>query len=226
MPVSLHDLDGGFEPRRGRTQINPVKMDEGYIKFKALWEKMPPPTAAELCDLPFWRDKLHRLGLIGVYENGIGYGNISRRLNEKGQFLITGSATGHLTSLAPAHFTKVLGFAIDENTVQCAGPIIASSESMSHAVVYQACPWANGVTHVHHAPLWEYLLEKVPTTDKAATYGSPEMARSIIDLFQKTDLAAQKIFVMEGHAEGIFAFGQNLQEAFSILDLWLGKVIN
>jgi ribulose-5-phosphate 4-epimerase/fuculose-1-phosphate aldolase len=201
-------------------------MDEGYIKFKAIWEKIPPPTAAELSDLPFWRDELRRQGLIGVYGNGIGYGNISRRLDEAGRFVITGSATGHLASLAPSHFTRVLGFDVDENMVHCAGPIAASSESMSHAVVYQSCPWAKGVIHVHHARLWEHLMGKVPTTDKAATYGSPEMARSIMELFQCTGLATQKIFVMEGHPEGVFSFGQNLREAFSVLHLWLEKVIN
>ncbi|MEZ4960969.1 MAG: class II aldolase/adducin family protein [Saprospiraceae bacterium] len=201
-------------------------MDEGYIKFKAVWKNMPPPTPAELSDLPFWRDAAHRQGLIGVYGNGTGYGNISRRLGEGGSFVITGSATGHRPTLEAAHFTTVTGVDVVRNTVYCEGPVIASSESMSHAVVYQSSQKVNGVIHAHHAGLWEYLLGKVPTTGQEATYGTPEMARSIIGLFERTNVAEQKIFVMEGHPEGIFTFGQNLREALRVLELWLEKVLN
>ena len=88
---------------------------------------------------------------------------------------------------------------------------------MSHAVIYQALPWVKAVMHVHHAEMWRRLLFKVPTTDALATYGSPEMAYSILDLIQHTDLAEQKIFVMEGHEEGIFSFGKDFQEAFEVI---------
>jgi hypothetical protein len=43
------------------------------------------------------------------------------------------------------------------------------------------------------------------------------MAYSIIDLLQKTNLTEQRIFVMEGHQEGIFSFGKDLQDAFDVL---------
>ena len=43
------------------------------------------------------------------------------------------------------------------------------------------------------------------------------MVDSIIDLIETTDLAQQKVFVMEGHEEGLFAFGRNLQEAYEVL---------
>ncbi len=192
-------------------------MDEGYIKFNARWKKAPPLPEKALQNLSFWRNEMHRHGLIGVYENGIGYGNISSRLDLRGQFAITGSATGHLPALSPEHFTTVTGFDLDQNEVVCSGPIIASSESMSHAVIYRECPEVNGVIHVHHAGLWEFLLHKVPMTDAGAPYGSPEMARSIIRLLRETDLREQKIFVMEGHPEGIFSFGETLEAAAAVI---------
>ena len=166
---------------------------------------------------------MHRYGLIGVYENGIGFGNISTRLDAAGRFIITGSATGHLPTLSSVHFTTVTGFDIETNALACSGPIVASSESMSHAVIYRECPEVNGVIHVHHAALWAILLHKVPTTDAAATYGSPEMAASIIRLLRETDLRQQKIFVMEGHPEGIFSFGETLEEAAEIILATLKK---
>ncbi len=192
-------------------------MDEGYIKFQAQWKKAEVLPLECLEKLLYWRDFLYQKGLIGVYENGVGYGNISQRWNAKGQFIISGSMTGHLQRLSNDHFTLVTKVDIAKNTVWCAGPIIASSESMSHAVIYQECPEIQGIMHVHHARLWEKLLRKIPTTDASATYGSPEMAYSIIELLQKTDLRKQKIFVMEGHPEGIFAFGESLYEAGNTL---------
>ena len=56
-----------------------------------------------------------------------------------------------------------------------------------------------------------------PTTAADAPYGSPEMVHSIKELLQNTSLPAERIFVMEGHEEGIFAFGKDLAEAFEIL---------
>lgn len=192
-------------------------MNEGYIKFKVHWEKAPPATEHILANLRYWRDVMHRQGLIGVYDNGIGYGNISIRAGFAGHFIISGSATGHLPRLTPEHFTTVTDFDVEKNRVWCTGPIVASSESMSHAVIYRDCPEVQGVIHVHHAALWASLLHKVPTTDAAATYGSPEMARSIARLLQETDLRQRKIFVMEGHPEGIFSFGESLEEASVII---------
>lgn len=192
-------------------------MDEGYIKFQAHHIKASPLPARKLQSLSRWRGELHHRRLIGVYDNGIGYGNISQRWNATGQFVISGSATGQLENLTPEHFTLVTEVDIAKNSVWCSGPIIASSESMSHAVIYQTCPEVNGVIHVHHAALWEKLLNQVPTTDDSAPYGTPEMAYSIMNLLDKTNLRQAKIFVMAGHPEGIFTFGESLDEAAAVL---------
>jgi L-ribulose-5-phosphate 4-epimerase len=56
-------------------------IDEGYIKFNAQWKKgeaLPSPFLQPLLQA---RQQLYDLKLIGAYENGIGYGNISRRWN-------------------------------------------------------------------------------------------------------------------------------------------------
>jgi hypothetical protein len=196
-------------------------MQEGYIKFIAKWQKAPPLLPERLQDLPFWRDEMRRHHLIGVYPDGIGYGNISIRAGASDAFIISGSATGHLKTLSPKFFTTVNGINIEENEVRCEGPIIASSESMSHAVIYRTCPEVGGVIHAHHAGLWERLLNKVPTTPASATYGSPEMAKAIIQLLGETNLRQSKLFVMAGHPEGIFSFGENLARAASVLFKYL-----
>lgn len=192
-------------------------MDEGYIKFQAQWQQAPALPAESLHDLIQQRDELHRLGLIGVYDNGVGYGNISQRWNNENQFVISGSATGHLVNVSKLHFTLVTKVEIAKNKVWCKGPIVASSETMSHAVIYKECAEIQAVIHVHQAVLWKKLLHQVPTTDASATYGSPEMAYSIIKLLKNSNLRQEKVFVMEGHPEGIFVFGESLQECNDLL---------
>ena len=154
---------------------------------------------------------------IGLYENGIGYGNISQRFI-RNQFFISGSSTGKFEQLTEQHFSLVSAIDIARNTVHCSGPIRASSESMSHGVIYKQCPEVQAVIHIHNLELWKKLLHKVPTTNASAAYGTPEMAYSIIELLGTTDLKHQKIFVMEGHYEGVFAFGESLTEALETLN--------
>lgn len=191
--------------------------DEGYIKFRADWQQTPPLDWELLADLDHWRNEMYRSGLIGAYPDGIGYGNISRRWGETDQFVISGSATGNYARLDASHYSVVTAVDIDANQLSCRGPIIASSESMSHAVIYRECPEIHGVIHIHNLSLWERLLHQVPTTDSEATYGSPEMAYSIIQLLQDTDLPERRIFVMEGHREGVFAFGEDLEQAAAVI---------
>lgn len=168
-------------------------------------------------ELLVWRARLYELGLIGAYDNGIGFGNISQRWGSGDQFVISGSVTGLIRELGPEHFTLVTRVDINASKLWCQEPVIASSESMSHAVIYRECPEGGGVIHVHNLALWEKLLNQAPTTDQMATYGSPEMAYSIMQLLHQTRLREQRIFVKEGHPEGIFAFGNTLDQAGAVL---------
>jgi len=192
-------------------------MEEGYIKFKANWDKSPALPIRFMKQLNHWRDILYKLNLIGAYENGIGFGNISQRFGKSDQFIISGSATGNLATLTASHYSLVTDINIDQNKLKCSGPIMASSESMSHGIIYNECKDIHGVIHVHHKPLWLKLLHKVPTTNIKATYGTPQMAYEIIRLINETDLLKMKIIVMEGHDEGILTFGNTLEEAGNII---------
>ena len=192
-------------------------MEEGYIKFKANWTKSPAMPIRFIKKLNHWRGILYDLKLIGAYENGIGFGNISERFGKSDYFIISGSGTGNFETLTPDHYSQVTKIDIKFNTLNCNGPIVASSESMSHGVIYQSIRSIQGVIHVHHLAMWRELLHKVPTTNINAAYGTPEMAREILRLIRETDLPDRKIFVMAGHKEGIFAFGDTLDEAGEIL---------
>lgn len=190
--------------------------ETGVIKFNCTWIKEDPLNDDLIADLNTWRDKLHKMGFIGVYKNGIGYGNISKRF-EANQFIISGTATGKLQKLSNEHYTKVTAYDLDKNSLTANGPIVASSESLTHAVIYESDKNCNAVIHIHCLDLWTKLLNNIPTTEKTVEYGTPAMAREVQRLFKDTDLAEQKILVMAGHEEGIISFGKNLEEAGSIL---------
>lgn len=190
-------------------------MKEGYIKFHCDWEKGPALSANMLQSLGWGRQEMYTRGLIGSYDDGIGYGNISERLT-KGKFVISGSATGGLKKLEPTHYSVVNKIDTKKNRVWCSGPAKASSETMSHAVIYQNCPEVNAVVHIHNLDLWKSMVHQAPTTHASVTYGTPEMAKEIIRLLKQTDVRQHTgYFAMAGHEEGIIAFGKNMEHAVS-----------
>ena len=190
-------------------------IDEGYIKYQCHWTNQKSISSKEITELNQWRDKLYQLGLIGIYPNGIGFGNISIR--DRDTIIISGTQTGGLSHLTSQHYTRVTDFDWEKNTVTCIGEISASSETLTHGAVYRANPEVNAVIHVHHLQLWEKLLDQVPTTNINSAFGTPEMARDIIRLCQKQTTKTQKIIIMSGHKEGIITFGKDLAEAGNIL---------
>ena len=104
-----------------------------------MWSPMPDPAAAKKLDE--WRQKLYAAGLIGEYvEERIGFGNISIRSADHGQFLITGTQTGNLATTTEEHYSLVTSYDIAGNKVWCSGPLQASSEAMTHAAIYELDP--------------------------------------------------------------------------------------
>jgi L-ribulose-5-phosphate 4-epimerase len=192
-------------------------IDEGYIKYRCHWHNQPAITEKDIVELNQWRTKLYQLGLIGVYPNGIGFGNISHRLSQSQQLIISGTQTGGIAELTIQHYTKVINFDWHKNYVTCEGLIQASSETLTHAAIYVALSQVNAVIHVHHGQLWRKLLNIVPTTNPSCAYGTPEMAEEIIRLCQQQSTQEQKIIVMSGHEEGILTFGKNLLDAANTL---------
>jgi len=191
-------------------------MDEGYIKFNCNWILSNDIPLDKVAELSMWREIMYDKGWIGLYPDGIGFGNISMRCNEK-TFLISGTATGGLPTLTKSHYSLVTNYNLSTNTVTCMGPVKASSESLTHALIYECSAATNAVIHIHNLDLWNRLLHHAPTSSENISYGTPEMANEIKRLFAETALGKEKIIVMGGHREGIISFGRDLEEAGSIL---------
>jgi len=112
----------------------------------------------------------------------------------------------------------VVAYDFARNWLQCEGSTVASSESLTHAAVYESEPTVFSVIHGHDVKLWAALLEEEATaTPKGVEYGTPEVAYAVRNLFKVTDVKRRKIFAMAGHEGGVAAFGRDVGEAFGAL---------
>lgn len=195
---------------------------EGVIKYRLLHEPGSLPKTVDIRLLNAWRSLLFKLGLIGQCPkryHGLGYGNISQRLNPKQPaFLISGTQTGHLPLLGPEHFAIVQTASPRENTILSNGPCQPSSEALTHAGVYLHRPECQAVIHVHCPEIWRQTMAlKLPHTAADIAYGSVQMADAVACMFDAGDLDRLPLFSMLGHEDGIVAFGDSLAAAASTL---------
>ena len=188
-----------------------------YVKFTYQRARADIASFDALAELNAFRRKLVDQHLSGVYPNGVGFGNVSVRDGRTTSFYITGSATGGLAELTSTDCVRVVAYDFARNCLSYEGTAVPSSESLTHAAIYESDSITSAVIHCHESALWAMLLDRVPTTSKAVAYGTPEMAYEIIRLFQISDVRNAKIFVMAGHQDGIVTFGKNFEEAFQVL---------
>jgi L-ribulose-5-phosphate 4-epimerase len=196
--------------------------EEGYIKFECHWTDTPPVIPPELFKaLNDARQEMYNKGLIGCYENGIGFGNISiRDTGQPQRFYISGSATGSIAEGTPREYARVEGWEIEANTLWCTGPVKASSESMSHAVIYETMPEVGCIIHIHSMSLWQRAIRELPCTLAGVSYGTPEMAYDIKALILEHNMTRKGALAMKGHEEGIIVFGKDPREALEVYARW------
>lgn len=192
--------------------------DEGYVKFQCERVAEVPAVTPAFKELQDWRRRLVGLGLIGMYPNGVGFGNISVRQQANG-FLITGTATGSLPEIDIQHCARVVAYDLDKNWTKAVGLVVPSSECMTHAAIYESDPTVMAVIHVHNLELWEQWRFVAPTTGAEAAYGTPAMAREVQRLFSipESQVRSSRFIVMGGHEKGIVTFGNSMSEAGEVL---------
>jgi len=191
-----------------------VTSDEGGIKYRCFWTNAPLPSDARIDELERWRQPLFAAGLIGEYaEQGIGYGNLSIRYGETGQFLISGTRTGRLMETDRSHYALVTSWNVKLNRLCCLGLAQASSEAMTHAAIYELDLHIGAVVHVHSKRLWREYRNRLPTTHPDIPYGTPELAEEFRRLYRETDFRRTRLAVMGGHEAGLLSFGRTLEDA-------------
>ncbi len=192
-------------------------MLDGVIKYN-LKSLTPPDNLAEFngfSELEAWRHRLFCLNLIGEYPDKIGYGNLSMRSKNQ-SFYITATQTGNLPHLEVSDYPEVVSYNHESHSLTAKGIKMPSSEAPTHSAIYALDPEIQTIFHIHSAQIWQHLLE----TNQLATaveveYGTKEMAAEIARIYTpfKSELFAHNVFVMAGHTDGVFAFGQNCDQA-------------
>jgi ribulose-5-phosphate 4-epimerase/fuculose-1-phosphate aldolase len=194
--------------------------NEGIIKFTCSWQRRDCITADMIAELRPVRRLMRELDLIGVGEDGIGFGNLSRRLRIPGlgeggptgraTFVITGSQTGSLRDPGPEAYSYVYDWDIEGNRLGCAGLCRASSESLTHAVLYGLSEGIVSVLHVHSPRIWAEWRHAGLSTREEAAYGTPAMAEEMRRVFVENGSPASGAIRMSGHRDGIFAWGPSV----------------
>jgi len=188
-----------------------------YVKFTYQRARVDIAPFDALAELNVCRRKLLEQRLMGVDSNGVAFGNLSVRDGMSENFYITGSATGGLPELTPTDCVRVVAYDFAKNWLRYEGAAIPSSESLTHAAIYESDLTTGAVIHCHDSGLWRTLLNRVPTTSKSVAWGTPETAYEIMRLFKVSDVRSRKIFVMAGHEGGIVTFRKNLEDAFDVV---------
>lgn len=185
---------------------------EGVIKYQLDFRDGPPPADGHtLQQLDAWRSILHRLGMVGQTPgryDGYGFGNVSARIGAG--FVISGTQTGKPERLGAAGYADVTACDPQTNAVAARGAVKPSSESLTHGAVYALDAHIACVLHVHSPDIW-LARERLglPRTAADVPYGTPAMAAAVANLYQTTGLRCGRVFAMDGHEDGVVAFGED-----------------
>ena len=191
-----------------------MKLD-GVIKFHVEHETKVCCSESDILELTKWRNELRAAGLVGqdvMRYGGLGFGNLSKRM-EDGTFLITASQTGHLETLTPDHYARIVGFDPGQNLVWSTGMNPPSSETMTHLAVYGASQAVQFVFHVHCPEIWNAKADlNLLVTDPAIECGTVEMFYEVRRLLEVPGNYQRGLLAMGGHTDGLLAWAKTANE--------------
>ena len=190
---------------------------EGVIKFALDYVASAATPFAAFQVLEAWRSIYKETGLIGedpARYDGYGFGNLSART--RAGLVITGTQTGAIERLGKAHYAEVTGWCLAQNRVSAMGPIKPSSESLTHAAVYEAFDEIQFVFHVHSPDIW-HATERlsIACTPADIAYGTVEMALSLKKITE--GLGVKGLMTMLGHEDGVMSWGTTARDAGELI---------
>lgn len=211
-----------------------MTMQEGVIKFDVRHraEALPQWAHALVRELDAWRGVYLGLGLIGqdgVRYGGAAWGNLSARLppwhdGARRPFLVTGTQTGGLPGTDARHYAVVDRCDVSVGRVDSFGPVLPSSEAMTHAMMYAVAPDLRFVFHAHCREVWAATRRlELPRTPEGVDYGTRDMAWAVERLLPLKATRAAGAIVMTGHEDGVLTFGETADEAGGAMVRWLAR---
>jgi L-ribulose-5-phosphate 4-epimerase len=199
-----------------------MKLD-GVIKFHVAHETKVCCNESHIVELTKWRKELRTAGLVGqdiTRYGGLGFGNLSKRMAD-GTVLITARQTGHLDTLTPEDYARIINFDPGRNLVRSKGIHPPSSETMTHLAVYASLPVVQFVFHVHCPEIWnaKHTLD-LPITNPAVECGTVEMFYEVRRLLKRRKKCQRGVLAMGGHTDGLLAWARTAEETgFQLLSL-------
>lgn len=190
-------------------------MLDGVIKYNFDFQKSAPLEKKLFIDIENVRERLFALGFIGE-QDGIGFGNISQRINHK-SFVITGTQTGHLSNLEAEHFSLVEEYNDCDFFIKSSGASKPSSEALTHGTIYKLNSEIGAVIHIHSKKLWQFMLDNEYLKTKKVPYGTTKMIAEVNAIYKNIIPLSNSKFVMTGHEDGIICFAENIRLAEKIL---------
>lgn len=171
-----------------------------------------------LAELNRWAYLFSQLGLTPVHAEG-AYGNQSYRTGGE-SFIITRSGLAPAERLQPENFCHVAGFDPATGIFLTEGTSAPSSESLLHLALYRAMPEIGAILHGHSPLINAYAAElRLPVTRVFQPYGTPELARSAVELMDGTI----RFFILKDH--GFVALGKDIDSAGKLTLDYLDKLI-
>lgn len=221
----------------GAPEVSPGT--EGILRFQIEHSTRPldERTYGEVATaLAAWREVMARLGVLGqdaIRYEGLGYGNASARVPPMGdvgrgrrRFLVTGTQTGGRLRVGLEDFCLVEGYDIARNQVTSVGLVPPSSESLTHAAIYDIAPAARFVLHGHAPEIWRHAAALgVPVTRPEAANGTTAMALDVQRLYRESTFSSTGILAMGGHEDGVLVMGRTASEAGETLVRHLARAL-
>ncbi len=199
---------------------------EGTIQFGYGLNPGPSVAIELFSELAAWRDVLFRLDLLGQHPDrydGFAYGNISGKTADADEFVITASQTSGAPELTPENVVTITGANLQRFWVDAQGSEPPSSETLTHAMIYQADPRMRFVFHVHSPVMWRYREQLgLPQTAADVPYGTPAMTAAV-DALLDNNQSRPLVFATAGHEDGIFALGHHERDCGGLLVSYLAK---
>lgn len=166
------------------------------------------------------------LGQSASRYGGLGFGNLSVRDRDRpGEFLITASQTAAAPALADEDLVRITHSNPARFWVDARGHQPPSSETLTHAMIYQADITIGWVFHVHCPEIWQQAGELgLPVTGEQVPYGSAAMVEAVSGLLSAHD-TRPLVFATLGHQDGIFACGASADETGGALMSVLARAL-
>ena len=161
------------------------------VKFKTNFIKKEVPKDKKAEELLNW------CYVLSKYNKG-GSGNLSYRTASG--CVITGAGTD-LIKATIYDLVEVTGFNEGKKEISINGIKEPSSEAFLHLKIYQKLGKINAVFHGHALD-----IPNVPVTKKEYSYGTLELADSVVDLAENNNF-----LIAKNH--GFFALGETMDEA-------------